>query len=160
MAKVCGAKTRAGTPCQRSPRENGRCNLHGGKSTGAPVGNQNAVKTGEYQSIFLDALTDEERAIFEKVDTDKQKSLDEQMRLSAVRIHRMLRRMDGKDDVGKMLMEDAITRTVARHLQMIDQKHRMEMETPDGDDADVSGFIDALGKAAKNVWQGEQAKSE
>ncbi len=28
----CGAKTRAGTPCQRAPMENGRCNLHGGKS--------------------------------------------------------------------------------------------------------------------------------
>ena len=29
---ICGAKTRAGTPCKRSPRPNGRCNLHGGKS--------------------------------------------------------------------------------------------------------------------------------
>lgn len=139
---------------------NGRCHLHGGKSTGAPLGNQNAVKTGEYQSIFLDALTDDERLIFEKVDTDKQQSLDEQMRLSMVRIHRMLKRMEGRDDEGKMQIEDAITRTVARHLQMIDQKHRMEMETPDGDEADVSGFIEALGKAAKNVWQGEQVKSE
>lgn len=30
--KLCGAKTRAGTPCQRPPMPNGRCNLHGGKS--------------------------------------------------------------------------------------------------------------------------------
>lgn len=29
---ICGAKTRNGTPCQRAPRRNGRCNLHGGKS--------------------------------------------------------------------------------------------------------------------------------
>jgi hypothetical protein len=27
---------------------NGRCRLHGGKSTGAPKGNKNALKSGEY----------------------------------------------------------------------------------------------------------------
>ena len=32
----CGAKTRRGTPCQRPARKvNGRCRLHGGRSTGA-----------------------------------------------------------------------------------------------------------------------------
>jgi hypothetical protein len=31
-AKICGAKTRAGTPCKRHPTLQGRCNLHGGKS--------------------------------------------------------------------------------------------------------------------------------
>lgn len=31
----CGAKTRAGTPCQRKDLwDSGRCKLHGGKSTG------------------------------------------------------------------------------------------------------------------------------
>lgn len=32
---LCGAKTRAGTPCKRHARANGRCRLHGGLSTGA-----------------------------------------------------------------------------------------------------------------------------
>lgn len=32
---ICGAKTRAGTPCkQKRIHENGRCKLHGGLSTG------------------------------------------------------------------------------------------------------------------------------
>lgn len=32
---ACGAKTRAGTPCKRTDIwANGRCKLHGGKSTG------------------------------------------------------------------------------------------------------------------------------
>ena len=32
----CGAKTRRGTECQRPAyKQNGRCGLHGGKSTGA-----------------------------------------------------------------------------------------------------------------------------
>src|SRR5262245_53115189 len=29
---VCGAKTRAGTPCQARPCPNGRCRVHGGLS--------------------------------------------------------------------------------------------------------------------------------
>ena len=54
--KYCGAKTRAGTPCRRPAGwgtdhvGEGRCKLHGGKSTGAPPekmkGNQNAKKHG------------------------------------------------------------------------------------------------------------------
>lgn len=44
----CGAKTRAGMSC-RSPAVAGkkRCRMHGGaKGSGAPKGNQNALKTG------------------------------------------------------------------------------------------------------------------
>ncbi|NKB54110.1 MAG: hypothetical protein GKR97_18180 [Rhizobiaceae bacterium] len=46
----CGAKTRAGTLCQ-SPAVSGkkRCRMHGGaKGSGAPKGNQNALKHGLY----------------------------------------------------------------------------------------------------------------
>lgn len=32
--KRCGAKTRAGHPCRGTPMPNGRCRMHGGKSTG------------------------------------------------------------------------------------------------------------------------------
>ncbi len=31
---ACGAKTRAGSPCKNAGMPNGRCRLHGGKSTG------------------------------------------------------------------------------------------------------------------------------
>jgi len=46
----CGAKTRAGTACQ-APAVSGkaRCRMHGGaKGSGAPKGNQNALKHGLY----------------------------------------------------------------------------------------------------------------
>ena len=33
-APRCGAKNRRGTPCQAPAMRNGRCRLHGGKSTG------------------------------------------------------------------------------------------------------------------------------
>ena len=46
----CGAKTRAGTPCQ-APAVAGkaRCRMHGGaRGSGAPIGNRNALKHGNY----------------------------------------------------------------------------------------------------------------
>ena len=33
-APRCGAKTRSGTPCKAPAMANGRCRMHGGKSTG------------------------------------------------------------------------------------------------------------------------------
>ncbi len=46
----CGARTRSGQSC-RSPAVGGkkRCRMHGGaKGSGAPRGNQNALKHGHY----------------------------------------------------------------------------------------------------------------
>lgn len=33
----CGAKCRSGKPCMNPSMKNGRCRMHGGKSTGAPI---------------------------------------------------------------------------------------------------------------------------
>mgnify|MGYP001813695393 FL=1 len=51
-APRCGARTRRGTPCQ-APAVSGRerCRMHGGApSSGAPKGNQNALKHGLYMA--------------------------------------------------------------------------------------------------------------
>lgn len=45
----CGAKTRSGEPCKNGAMANGRCRMHGGKSTGPPKKNQNAKKHGFFQ---------------------------------------------------------------------------------------------------------------
>jgi hypothetical protein len=47
-ASKCRARTRSGLPCQAPAMPNGRCRMHGGKSPGAPKGNQNAFKYGRY----------------------------------------------------------------------------------------------------------------
>ena len=51
----CGASTRSGAPC-RAPAVAGahRCRMHGGKGSGAPAGNRNAVKHGLYGKASLD----------------------------------------------------------------------------------------------------------
>lgn len=49
LAPRCGAKgKRTGLPCRAPAMKNGRCRLHGGKSSGPPAGNKNALKHGEY----------------------------------------------------------------------------------------------------------------
>lgn len=53
-ANMCGAKTRQGSPCRQPAMKNGRCRMHGGKSTGArtPEGLERCrlarLKTGDY----------------------------------------------------------------------------------------------------------------
>jgi hypothetical protein len=51
----CGAKTRSGVAC-RSPAVHGkkRCRMHGGApGSGAPRGNQNALKHGRYTKAAI-----------------------------------------------------------------------------------------------------------
>ena len=70
----CGAKTRSGKPC-RSPAVAGkkRCRMHGGASgSGAPKGNQNALKHGMYTR---DAI--EERHALRQIMRESKKLIEE-----------------------------------------------------------------------------------
>ena len=52
----CGAKTRNGSPCE-APAVHGkkRCRMHGGAAgSGAPKGNRNAYKHGDYSRATLE----------------------------------------------------------------------------------------------------------
>ena len=53
-APQCGAKTRSGNPCKNPAMANGRCRMHGGKSTGPPKGSQNALKHGVYTQAAIE----------------------------------------------------------------------------------------------------------
>ncbi len=70
----CGAKTRSGRPCS-SPAVRGkkRCRMHGGaKGSGAPLGNQNALKHGLYTKESI-----EERGKLSRLLKTTSKFLDE-----------------------------------------------------------------------------------
>ena len=41
--------------------KNGRCRMHGGKSSGAPKGNQNALKHGSYTAAAQATLREQKR---------------------------------------------------------------------------------------------------
>lgn len=52
--------------------------------------NTNAVTTGEYQTIWLDAMDADEQALFQAIDTDPVSQIDEDIRLLTYRERRML----------------------------------------------------------------------
>jgi uncharacterized protein YjcR len=74
-SRECGAKTRKGARCQSPAMPNGRCRMHGGKSTGAPKGNKNAWKHGRYSEVakaersFVKQLLKDGRKLLSKRET-------------------------------------------------------------------------------------------
>ncbi len=59
---TCGAITRAGTLCQRAPRDNGRCNLHGGRSLAGVASPR--YRHGRYSRVLPRGLAERyERAL-------------------------------------------------------------------------------------------------
>lgn len=74
----CGAKTRSGRPCA-SPAVKGkrRCRMHGcAVGSGAPLGNQNAVKHGYYTKSTQEELRKGREALraMKKIVADARKS--------------------------------------------------------------------------------------
>lgn len=60
---------------------------------GGPYGNKKAVTTGEYESIWLDALEDDERGLVDLIDTDPIQQADEAIMKFEIRERRMLFRI-------------------------------------------------------------------
>lgn len=139
--KVCGAKTRKGTPCQKTALKNGKCRLHGGKSTGPQdkeklsnslKGNKNAVKTGAYETISYDTLTDEEKELYEQINTDPATQVDGMIKMNEIRRRRLMIRRNKEvekkkpDDSIIFSIEAAVSRIDLRVSELARDKRAME----------------------------------
>lgn len=88
MAK-CGAITRNGTPCQKSPlKGKKRCALHGGKSSGPKnpeklKNNQNARTHG----IYSDAIDENEKELWDEIELG---TLDDAIKIAKLQLRRAL----------------------------------------------------------------------
>ncbi|EOH94824.1 phage terminase small subunit [Enterococcus pallens] len=87
----CSTTNKGGAP-------KGSKNAKGNKGGKAPPGNKNALKTGEYESIFADTLTKEEREIYSSLSDDPLFVLSEEIRLLKIRQHRMMNRIKAAED--------------------------------------------------------------
>lgn len=100
---LCGAKTRNGGTCKRSPLAGkNRCRLHGGasKNGGAPKKNKNAVKDGNIYSQFF---TDEEKQLSIELELG---SLDDELRLTKIRLMRALKaEAEQQEQIDKLELE-------------------------------------------------------
>ena len=79
------AKRKGGQP--------GNKNAEGHGGTGPPR-NKNAVKTGEFETLFFDTLNPEEKQLAAMVQPDKEQLLLQEIKLLTVREHRMLKRIE------------------------------------------------------------------
>lgn len=99
LPNSCGAKTRSGKPCMRSPvKGKKRCRQHGGLSTGprSPEkmkGNKNSLKHGAHETIYLDSLEPDEAALVASMDMSTKSQTIEEIKLITVRISRMMKRI-------------------------------------------------------------------
>lgn len=79
------AKKKGGQPGNKNAKG------HGG--TGPPR-NKNAVKTGEFETLFFDTLQEDEKRLIETVELDKEQLLLQEIQLLTVRERRMLQRIE------------------------------------------------------------------
>jgi uncharacterized protein YjcR len=60
---------------------------------GGPIGNKKAVSTGEFESIWMDTLEEDEQELARQVETDPVRQADEAITLLSIRERRMLQRI-------------------------------------------------------------------
>lgn len=129
----------------------GNQNAVGNVGGAAPIGNKNAVTTGEFETLLFDCLDPEEKQLAAAVPNDKEQLLFQEIQLLTVRERRMLKRIENlrqtdfttvkkkkgteKDKwtdldekhatLGQIQnIEDALTRVQARKQAAIDSLHR------------------------------------
>ena len=109
----------------------------GGK--GAKKNNKNAVTTGEYEKIFYDILTDEEKDLFEKIEIENKKiCVEQEYKMLTVREYRILKRIKSFQDKEKDMNIERIvkrqynsklsseTETVTEAISVINPLQKLE----------------------------------
>ncbi|MGG4492900.1 HGGxSTG domain-containing protein [Brevibacillus reuszeri] len=162
--KLCGAKTKSGEPCKKAALANGRCRLHGGKSTGPKnkvkhseslKGNKNALKHGLYEAIWADTLTVEERELLDLVSTDPKAQVDNGLKLSEIRIRRMMTRIVQEEEKEKpnpvvvRAIEEAITRVGMNTVNLIRESSRLLEMNKSKSDGSLDRLVEILDRARK-----------
>jgi len=194
---TCGAKAKStGERCKlvagygTSHLGEGRCKYHGGASTGPKPENmkqnKNAVSTGEYETIWMDTLTDEEQQLLPKVKHEVIDLIDDDIKLIEIRIRRMMQRIADLADVDYAIVEKShkegitakgevdytVTKTEATldKIQNIEEaltrvqgkktqllKLKYQVENDEAPDSvDVDVYIDAIRGRSEEVWEDDE----
>lgn len=96
----------------RRKAQKGNKNAKGNKGgTGAKKGNKNAVTTGEYETILLEALSDDEKQLYKQCDiADKKEELKKQYKILTIREFRIMKKSKEVQDKNKELTIEYITK--------------------------------------------------
>lgn len=102
----------------------GNQNAKGNKGGAAPKGNKNAVTTGEYETIMWDFLDEDEKELFESIETDPLYQIDITIRELSIRQRRMMKRIKR--------IEDGLTEKERRVLQELKNMKDIHVVEKDG----------------------------
>lgn len=139
---------------------------HGG--TGPP-GNKNAVTHGAYETIYLNALPEEERAIFDSIPTSD--DLDGEIRLLRLKLSRLIGRKEistydmfggeHKREITEAERERGILECTAEIRKLIKTKKQIQIaeiraQINEEEESADDGFMDALTGSATEDWVDEE----
>ncbi|WP_461198538.1 phage terminase small subunit [Enterococcus sp. N249-2] len=85
---------RGGAPAGNKNAQGNR----GNSRASPPQGNKNALKTGEYETIFTEYLTEEEKDLYSNLNDDPFFILSEEVKLLKIRQRRMMHRIKDAED--------------------------------------------------------------
>ena len=124
--KTCHAHNRDGSQC-KNPVERGKevCWNHGGSPrSGGQVGNKNAVKTGEFETIWFDTLDEDEQELLQLIPIDPMDQIDDKIRALSIRERRMMKRIqdlkNGLTEKQRRVLQER--RTTKEPIQVYDEK--------------------------------------
>ncbi|MGX8235642.1 HGGxSTG domain-containing protein [Bacillus subtilis] len=161
---VCGAKTKKGTVCQKAALKNGRCRIHGGKSTGPKdkkrkslqmKGNKNALKTGEYETISFETLSEKEKELYERVSTDPAKQVNGRYKMLEIRTYRLMQRyaaeLEKKNPSEDILekLELSLTRIDTRVVDLIRENRSLSSESIDNRNGSLGDLVSIIADIRK-----------
>jgi len=99
--KRCGAKTRSGNPCKNWAMKNGRCRMHGGKSTGPPPEKMKKNSNARTHGLFAKYLPDETLEIMDSINEIKPLDIlwtNIQMQFASIIRAQQIMFVENKDD--------------------------------------------------------------
>lgn len=105
----------------------------GNSRASPPKGNKNALKTGEYETIFAKYLSDEEKGIYQSITDDPFFVMSEEVRLLKIRQRRMMQRI-ADAEAGLNEKEQEMLYELRGRKTLIESKKsgkKVEVEVPD-----------------------------
>ena len=102
----------------------GNRNAKGNSGGSPPPGNRNAVTTGEYETIMWDYLDDDEKELFESIETDPLYQIDITIRELSIRQRRMMKRIKQ--------LENGLNESERRVLQQLKDSKDIHVIEKDG----------------------------
>lgn len=155
----CNVAKEKRNAAKRKGGQPGNKNAEGHGGTGPPQ-NKNAVKTGEFETLFFDTLEPEERTLAEMIRPDKEQLLLREIQLLAVRERRMLKRIQSLRELEAQTgsEEDSVPcgMSVTEYTSGIEKGKLTELRKYEG----ILGQIQAIEDALTRVQARQQKAIE